>query len=133
MIGGWVYFLTGANAGYLNHVKNNTTSVITFSTVLANAVVSGDTFLVIQPPFCTVVDFDATYSNLKSEADDAATTDAVSGLDHSIEAIGTPMEKLDKSKHDGLNIGTKAKFYHDFTIPGAAIGNNAWANGISTS
>ena len=133
LIGGWVYFLTGGNAGYLHHVKDNGTTTVTFSTVLANAVVSADTFLVIQPPFCNVVDFDATYSNLKSEIDDNVTADAVSGLDHYIEAIGTPASKLDKSKHDGLNFGTKAKFYHDFTIPGAAIGNNAWANGITTS
>jgi hypothetical protein len=133
LIGGWIYFITGANAGYLHHVENNSTSTVTFSTALNFAAVAGDTFLVIQPPFCSVVDFDATYTGLNSEIDDGSTTDVVAGFDHWVTAPGIPMQKLIKSKHDGLNIGTRARFFHDFTIPSASAGGNAWASGISTS
>jgi hypothetical protein len=133
LIGGWIYFLTGSNAGYLHHVQDNGTTNVTLTTALTYATVSADTFLVIQPPMCRIMDFNATYTGINSEVDDGATTDVVCGLDHWIEAPGHPMQKLDLSIHDGLNVGIYAKFYHDFTIPSAAAGGIAWVSGQSTS
>ena len=116
MIGGWVYFLTGSNAGYLHYITNNSTTTATFATAVTNAVASTDTFLVISPPTERLIDFDATYTGLKSEIDDGSRADAIIGLEHWIAAPGIGLTKLDRDKHDGLKIDN-AKFYHDFVIP----------------
>ncbi len=128
MIGGWIYFLTGLNAGYLHYITNNTTSVATFATAQNFTTVSADTFLVISPPTERLIDFNATFTDIKSEIDDGSRANQIVGIDHWISAPGHSMTKLDRNKHDGLEIAN-AKFYHDFTIPVS----NAWAGGYATS
>jgi len=126
-IGGWIYFLTGSNAGYLHYVKDNEASgnTMTFATAVANAVVAGDTFLAIRPPMTVVVDFDATYTGLKSEVTDTSAVDVITGLVTLISAPGVAKTKLARGTHDGLKIDN-AKFYHQFTIPGNRTVPNAW-------
>lgn len=128
MIGGWIYFLTGSNAGYLHYILNNTTSAATFATAVVNAVVTADTFLVISPPQERLLDFDATYSGIKSEIDNGSRTDKVMGIEHLISAPGIRLQPLNRDKHDGLKIDN-ARFYHDFTIPSPAAGGNLWVMG----
>ena len=128
MIGGWIYFLTGANAGYLHYVTDNNTTTMTVS-ALANAVASGDYALAILPPVCRRCDFDATYTGIKSIVDDNSMGDTIVGIEHWISAPGIGMTKLDRNKHNGLKIDG-AKFYHDFVIPGS---KHAWVSGITTS
>jgi len=126
-IGGWIYMLNGAAAGELHYITNNTTSAATTS-AFTNAVVATDDFLFISPANCRTLDFDATYTGIKSETQDDLRTDAVVGIMHYIEAPGIPFQRLDRDKHDGLVIAN-ARFYHDFTIPS----KNAWVAGIATS
>ncbi len=135
-IGGWVYFLTGANAGYLHYITDTTsTTSATLSPVLNFAVVSADTFLVIAPASTNLLLIDATYTGLKSEINSAARTCPVLGLSTWIEATGIPKTKLDFAKHAGLKVAG-AKFYHHFVLCGqtnttTAIGNNVWFHGVS--
>lgn len=132
MIGGWIYWLTGNNANYLHYVvDNNTTTSATLGTATANAGAAGDTCLVIHPPMTRALDFDATYTGLKSEIVPGSRSETVQGLDYYIEAPGIPFQKLTRDL-DGLYI-PNARFFHDFTIPGAAAGANAWAHGVATS
>ena len=131
MIGGWVYFLTGANAGYLHYITANDASDYTIS-ALANAVASGDTLLVIRPPMAPLLDFDATYSGIKSEMAEASNTDVVVGLTTWISAPGIAKTRLDFNAHNGLKIDN-AKFYHQFTLPGTATLPNVWISGSYAS
>lgn len=132
MIGGWIYFTNGSNANYLHYITNNTTLLATFATATAAAVASADDFIVVCPPMTRLVDFDATYSGLKSDIDDGNRADKVLGLMHYIEDVGIPFQRLDRDKHDGLKL-VNPRFYHDFTIPSAAAGGNAWIMGPALS
>lgn len=132
MIGGWIYFTNGSNANYLHYISNNTTLAATFSTAVTGAVGATDDFVVILPPMTRLMDFDATYTGLKSEIDDGSRTDKVLGLMHHIEDVGIPFQRLDRNKHDGLKL-TNPRFYHDFTIPSAAAGGNCWIMGPALS
>lgn len=132
MIGGWIYFLTGNNANYLHYVTDNsTTTAATLATATKFAGAASDTCLVIQPPMTRVLDFNATYTGLKSEIVPGSNSETVQGLDYYISAPGINFRKLTRAL-DGLYI-PNAKFFHDFTIPGAAAGANAWAHGVATS
>ena len=126
-IGGWIYFLTGSAAGELHYVEDNEASgnTMTFSTAMANAVTSGNTFLAIRPPMTVVVDIDATYTGLKSEVTDTSAVNVITGLSTWISAPGIGKTKLSRDVHDGLVI-SNAKFYHQFTIPGNRTVPNAW-------
>jgi hypothetical protein len=126
MIGGWVYMLNGAAAGELHYITNNSTTVATTATVFANAVVATDDFLVIDAANAHYLDFDATFTGLKSEISDDAKLNNVNGIMTYISAPGIPFQRLDRNKHDGLVIAN-ARFYHDFTVPVA----NAWVAGIA--
>ncbi len=130
MIGGWVYFLTGANAGFLHYVTDHTsTTSCTLSPVLNFAVASADTFLVIQPPCTDLVHYDATFTGLLSEINTSALHHTVNGLSSWIEAAGIGKTKLDFAKHKGLKV-TGAKFYHQFTAVGTyATLPNMWLQG----
>jgi len=128
MIGGWVWFINGANAGYLHYITDNDTTTATFATAVAGAVVAADDFLVICSPATRLLDLNATYTGIKSEIDNNVRTDAVVGLMTYISAPGIPFQQLDRNKHDGLKI-SNAKFYHDFTIPVM----NLWSAGVKTS
>ena len=134
-IGAWVYFLTGANAGFLHYITDTTsTTSASLSPVLNFAVVAADTFLVISNPMTNYVLFDATYTGLKSEIAVAARPSPVNGLSTWIEAPGIGKTKLDFAKHKGLKV-TGAKFYHQFTMAGStntsvATGNNLWVAGL---
>lgn len=137
LIGGWIYMVTGAAAGFLSYVDNNTTTVVTTRTAFPKAVVTGDTFLVIQKPNTRVLDFNATFTGMISEVDDGANSDEVLGLSTWISAPGINKTRLDPEKHDGLTI-SNARFYHQFTIPSSAIAsggltNNLWITGIASS
>ena len=127
-IGGWIYMINGDAAGELHYISNNTTAAATVTTAFTNAVVADDDFLFISPANCRTLDFDATYTGIKSETQDDVRTDAVVGIMTYIEAPGIPFQRLDRDKHDGLVI-SNARFYHDFTIPS----KNAWVAGIATS
>ena len=133
-IGGWVYFLNGANAGYLHYVTDSdgTAETLTLATALVNAVVATDDWLFINPPLCRAIDFNATYTDIKSEVDDGSWADAIQGIEYWIQAPGVGLTKLDRDKHDGLKIDN-AKFFHDFTIPSSAAGQNVWISGVATS
>jgi len=131
MIGGWIYFVTGANAGYLHYVTDNGTSELTVS-ALANAVVAGDTLLCIRPPMTRVLDFDATYTGIKSRMDDSDCADIVLGLATYISAPGVAKTKLSRAAHNGLKIDN-ARFYHQFTLPGSTTLENVWIHGIKSS
>ena len=130
-IGGWVYFLTGANAGYLHYITATTsTTSVTLSPVLNYAVVSADTFLFIAPPCTNVALIDATYTGLKSEIDSSARTSTINGLSTWIEAQEIGKTKLDFAKHKGLKI-SGAKFYHQFTMIGTyGTLPNFWLHGV---
>jgi hypothetical protein len=133
MIGGWIYFLTGSNAGYLHYVRTDDGSnSYTLATALTNAVASGDTLLCIRPPMTRVVDFDATYTGIKSEMATASNTDIILGLSTWISAPGIAKTKLSRAKHDGLKIDN-ARFFHHFTLPGSSTLENVWIYGIKSS
>lgn len=125
-IGGWIYFLDGANAGYLHYILDTadsaTTGVTTLRTAIVNAVVSADTELCIQPPFATNFDLNATYTDLISEFRYDQRDNRLKGLDYWIKAPGIPMQKLNASKHDGLKVDG-ARFFHEVAL----------ANGYFTS
>jgi hypothetical protein len=137
-IGGWVYFLTGANAGFLHYITDTTsTTSATLSPVLNFAVASADTFLYIAPPMTPYLLFDATYTGLKSEIAKAARPTPVQGLSTWIEAPGIGKTKLEFAKHKGLKV-TGAKFYHQFVMSGqndstVATGNLVWVNGVRST
>ena len=132
VIGAWVYFLTGNNANYLHYIVNNdTNTTITFGTATKHAGAASDTSLVIAPPLTRLLDFNATYTGLKSEIVKGSMSETVQGIDYYIEAPGINFQKLTRD-HDGMYI-PNARFFHDFTIPGAAAGANAWAHGVAIS
>jgi hypothetical protein len=117
-IGGWVYMINGANAGFLSYVTNNTTAALTTATAFPKAVVATDDFLFIQPPNDRLFLINATYTGFTSEVDDGARTCSVAlGLDHYISAPGIGLQKLDRNLHDGI-IVSNARFYHDFVFTG---------------
>jgi hypothetical protein len=136
LIGGWIYMLNGSEGGYLHYLDDSETTYAELATAANNAVASGDDFLVIEPACCRRVDFNATYTDIKSEVDDNVKADAIVGIMHYIQAPGVPFQRLDRNKHDNLYV-PKARFFHDFTIPSAtsATGTvtytNAWINGIN--
>ena len=124
MIGGWIYFLTGLNAGYLHYIEDgNSNTGVVLSTALNYACVTGDFFLVIQPAACSDLKFDAHYSNILSEL--GTNDNPVVGIMHHVAARNLEMQKLNMDLHDGLKLDG-AKFYHDFTIPHY----NVWTTGI---
>uniref|UniRef100_A0A6H1Z6X7 Uncharacterized protein n=1 Tax=viral metagenome TaxID=1070528 RepID=A0A6H1Z6X7_9ZZZZ len=133
-IGGWVYFLTGSNAGYLHFITDSTsTTSATLTPVLNYAVASADTFLHIAPACTNALLIDATYTGLKSEIALAARTCFVNGLSSWIEASEIGKTKLDRAKHAGLKI-SGAKFYHHFTLTGAYSATpNYWIVGQKPS
>lgn len=128
LIGGWIYMLNGSAAGELHYITNNSTTVATAVTAFTGAVASGDDFLVIEAANAHYLDFDATFTGLKSDVDDGAKLNPVNGLMTYISAPGIPFQRLDRNKHDGLVINN-ARFYHDFTIPTP----NKWVNGITAA
>lgn len=118
LIGGWIYMVDGSNAGYLHYVKNDDGSgAITLTTALVNAVSSGDKFLFINPAPARGVDFNATYTGLKSEIDSDNWHMTIQGIMTYIKAPGVALQRLDRDKHDGLKIDN-ARFYHDFVFTG---------------
>lgn len=132
MIGGWIYWLTGNNANYLHYVKdNNTTTGATLGTATVATGAASDTCLVICPPLTRLLDFNATYTGLKSEIVQASQSETVQGLDYYVQAPGLSFRKLTRD-HDGLYL-PGARFFHDFTIPGAAAGANAFAHGVAAA
>jgi len=100
----------------------------TFSTVMAKAVVSADTFLVINKAntgWCLMND---TYSGFKSEIAVDLHVHRVVGIMNYISAPGVNFQRLQRSKHDGVII-PNARFYHEFTF-GAL---NIWSSGIAAA
>lgn len=129
LIGGWIYFLTGACAGFLSMITDNSTTAITLANALPAAVVTTDDCLIICPPNARKVDFDATYSSIKSQVDDGSWADFIVGISTWIDAPGIGKTKLDRDSHSGLVI-TGARFYHQFVIPSYSTLLNAWVGGI---
>ena len=132
MIGGWIYWLTGANANYLHYViDSETTTSLELGSSLNFTGAASDTCLVIHPPLTRRLLFDATYTGLKSEIVPGSLANTVQGLDYYIQAPGINFQKLTRDL-DGRYI-PNARFFHDFTIPGAAAGANAWAHGVAAA
>ena len=128
MIGGWVYWTNGAMADYLHYVTNSDASGVLTVSAMAAATVAADDLLIIMPPNERRCLFDSTYSNLKSEVDDAVRTHSCFfGLDYWVEGTGVPLQKLDREKHDGIKI-KNAKFYHDFLFVPNGQGTTAAPN-----
>lgn len=131
-IGGWVYFLNGANKNYLYYSTDTTsTTSATLSPVLKYAVAATDDFIYVAPPCTNLLLLDATYTGLKSEILDSARTFPVIGLSTWIEAPGIGKTKLDFAKHAGLCI-PNAKFYHQFTFCGQVNNTLAFSNYFTT-
>jgi hypothetical protein len=125
-IGAWIYFVTGANAGYLHYITdNNGTTSATLRTALVNDVVSADTVLFIQQRNTRTLDFNATFTDIKSECVLASRSDEVIGIECYVQADGIAKEPLDSTKHDGMKL-SNAKFFHQFTIP-----NTLWVDDIT--
>lgn len=119
LIGGWVYFYTGNNAGRLHYITNsaNASAAITIATATAHAVLATDRVLVILPAMVNKLDLNATYTGIKSDTDDGNWDVNVVGLNHWVSAPGVRMQPLNRNIHDGTNIGPNARFFHDFTLP----------------
>ncbi len=130
-IGSWIYFLDGANKGYLHSILDSadsaTAGVAILRTAIANTVVSADTELLIECPFAYEFDLNATITDFKSEWVQASKADRFKGLDHWISAPGVPFQKLNQSKHDGLKIDG-ARFYHE-----VALANSYFAGPLVTT
>ena len=132
MIGGWVYWLTGNNANYLHYITDSGTSTsATLGTATANAGAAGDTCLVIQPPLVRRFLLDGTLSGLKSEIVGASLTTDAQGLEYYIEAPTVRHQKLTRDL-DGQYI-PNARFFHDFFLPGAVVGESGWTNGVAAA
>ncbi len=118
-IGGWIYFLDGANAGYLHYIldsaDSSTTGVSVLRTAVVNAVVAADTELIINPPFDYAFDLNATSTDFISEWILGTRDDRLKGIDYWISAPGLPFQKLNPSKHDALKIDG-ARFYHEVAL-----------------
>ena len=129
-IGGWVYMLTGSEAGRLHYLTDSAANAsATFATAANKAIASADTFLAIGKAMCREVLFDAnTATALTSEIAYDLHVHRVTGLMHYIEDIGIPFQPLDRNKHDNLML-KNPKFHHAFTF-GALSG---WANGFAAS
>jgi len=122
LIGGWLYFLNGANQYKLHYITDsaNTGEAITVATAFSGAVVAADDYLVILPAFVNKLDLNATYTDIKSETDDGDWDIAVVGLDHFVEAPTMPRQGLDRNKHDGIAI-PDAHFFHHFLLPSYSV------------
>jgi len=123
--GGWLYFVTGANAGYLHYIEQNSDTDMTLGTVAANAVVTGDTWLLILPSNTQKLKLCDHEVCIDSEGVLGNRTFYCLGLMHYITAPGTPFQRLDRAKHDGLKIAN-ARFYHDFIIGGNDTTGSVW-------
>jgi len=131
LIGGWLYVINGDSAGYLYYISDNATTTITHS-ALAAAIATGDKVLIIAPPVDRFLDFDATYTGIKSQYDDASRLDNVVGISTWISAPGIGKTKLDREKHNGLKIDN-AHFFHQFVIVGVANYPLVWVDGLKAS
>lgn len=131
LIDGWVYFTNGNNQNYLHYITDNDNAgAITLATAQVGATVATDDLLVILPRNTLKCLFDATYTGIKSDCDDATWSSPILGLQTWISAPGIPMQLLDRNKHDGLKIAN-ARFFHVFTFSGniddnAATRPSAW-------
>lgn len=118
-IGSWIYFLDGANAGYLHYILDAATSttagVAVLRTAVVNAVVLADTVLLPEAPFEYHFDLSATLDSFRSEWVQSVQTDRFKGLDYWISSPGIPFQKLHPSKHDGLKIDG-ARLYHEVAL-----------------
>jgi len=118
--GGWFYMLDGSAAGELHQILNTTgdndgTDMDSIRSAMTSATASGDTFLVINPPFDYSYLLNDTKTDIKSELVGASRTDRFVGIDYWMKAPGWPFQKLDASKHDGLIIDN-ARFFHEVAI-----------------
>jgi len=129
LIGGWIYITNGACAGFLSYITDNSTSAITIANALPAALVAADDVIIVGPPNARKLDFDATYSGIKSVYDDNSWADYVVGISTWIDAPGIGKTKLSRDVHSGLVI-TGARFYHQFVIPSYSSLLNAWVGGI---
>ena len=129
-VGGWFYFIDGANANYLHYIESHTTSTekFTLGTALTGAVTTSDEFLYIAPAACTYLMMDAQEVTLVSEKTIANRTMPVMGLMNYITDIGIPHQPLDRAKHDGLKL-VNPRFYHDFILIGNATLPSAFFGG----
>jgi hypothetical protein len=135
-IGSWIYFIDGANAGYLHNIldsaDSSTAGVAVLRTAVSNVVVAANTVLLVEPPFAYEFDLNATITDFKSEWVPASKADRLKGIDHWISAPGVPFQKLNTSKHDGLKIDG-ARFYHEVALANAYFPGPLAAAGMLVS
>lgn len=128
-IGGWVYMLTGSEAGRLHYILDSAANTsATFATAATAAIASGDTFLAIGKANCREVLFNDTFTGIKSEIAYDLHIHRVVGLMSYIEDIGIPFQPLDRNLHDNLVL-KNPKFYHAFTVSAT----NAWSTGYAAA
>ena len=129
LIGNWVYMVTGAEAGRLHYIKDSAANTsATFATAANKAIVSADTFLVINKANAREVLINATGTGFLSEVAYDLHVHRIVGIMTYVSDIGVPFQPLDRNLHDN-GVFKNPKFYHAFTV-GAL---NAWSNGIAAA
>ncbi len=134
LIGGWVFFINGANANYLYYISAADTSAetLTTATALKGTVAATDDFLFIQPANDYLFAIDATYTGLISDIDTGNRSMACQGIDHYVQGTNLAKTKLDRDVHDGLYI-PGAKFWHQMAFIGTATLPSVWTAGALTT
>lgn len=109
LTGGYLFAITGAAAGELQQVVTDASGSCT--TKAAFTQTSGsDTFIKILPQFHTVLKLNSTATKIGSDV--AAGAVEVCILENYIEADNVPFQRLDPTKHSGLDLTNQhPKFY----------------------
>ena len=126
-IGGWIYMCTGADAGYLHYIVDSALDTsVTFAFAPVNAIAAADTFLTIGAATSRDFLINTAGTGFKSELDYDLHLHRLTGILNWVEAIGVPMQPLNRTKHDGVKF-KNPRFYHSFVV-GAL---NSWSGGIT--
>ncbi len=121
MIGGWIYFVNGANAGYLHYITDSANSgeALTLSTALVNAVVAADNQIVVLSPHTYKMQLDDHEVNIESNPDGSDQTFPMIGIKTWFTDQSNGLTMLKRSEHDGLKL-KNPRFYHDFMFGGVS-------------
>ncbi len=118
LIGGWMYFINGANAGYLHYIIDAaTTTDIVFSTAVVNSVVGADNQIVVLSPHTYKMQLDDHEVNIVSNPNATDQTFPMVGIKTWFTDMSNGLTMLKRSEHDGLKL-KNPRFYHDFMFGG---------------
>lgn len=117
--GGWLYAITGSAAGELQWVaSDDTNSVVTKSAFTTTG--GSDTFIKILPQFHLLAKLVTAGDKIGSDA--GAGSAPVLVLENYIEATNIPYQRLDPTKHSGLDLtGLSPKFYAEILFRDHAL------------